>query len=120
MPKTRRFMVPVYASVQVRDMIEVDIPLEFLGMGDATEAEVKRFANAYVQNLLDDDGLTLDWKIETVNADTIRAGMPIEPVYRCACSWVGGDPDERPGKPPTCPACWHHDRKRVEVKAGTE
>lgn len=38
-------------------------------------------------------------------------------VYRCACSWVGGDPDERPGKRPTCPACWHHDKRRVEVFA---
>jgi reverse gyrase len=40
-------------------------------------------------------------------------------TYRCACSWVGGDPDERRMKngkvKRTCPACLHHDRKRVEV-----
>jgi hypothetical protein len=54
-----------------------------------------------VMELLGEHGLSLDE----------------DKVYRCACSWVGGDPDERPGKPPTCPACWHHDRKRVVVKA---
>jgi hypothetical protein len=40
-----------------------------------------------------------------------------DPVYRCTCSWVGGDPDLRPGKArsPTCPACWHHDKRRRVV-----
>lgn len=38
------------------------------------------------------------------------------PTYFCACSWIGGDPDERRGKPPTCPACWKIDRRRVPVK----
>lgn len=41
-----------------------------------------------------------------------------DPVYRCACSWVGSDPDVRRGKPPTCPACWHHDKKRVPLAEG--
>lgn len=39
-------------------------------------------------------------------------------TYYCTCSWLGGDPDIGPGrgrKAPTCPACWHHDRKRVLV-----
>lgn len=46
-------------------------------------------------------------------------------VYRCKCSWVGGDPDIGPrrmrGKriltdqEPTCPACWSKDRKRALV-----
>ena len=38
------------------------------------------------------------------------------PTYRCACSWVGGDPDVRKGRS-YCPACWHHERKCVEVFA---
>ena len=47
-------------------------------------------------------------------------GAP-EAGYECACSWVGSDPDERRSKGKgtavlrTCPACWHHDRKRVGV-----
>ena len=39
-------------------------------------------------------------------------------VYRCRCSWVGGDPDigaRRGTKKPTCPACWKHNRRRVVV-----
>lgn len=49
-------------------------------------------------------------------------------VYRCKCSWVGGDPDIGAGRRtkgsygrlvdsniPTCPACWKHDRKRAIV-----
>lgn len=39
-----------------------------------------------------------------------------EPYFRCACSWVGGDPDIYRGRQ-TCPACWHHDKKRVDVTA---
>jgi hypothetical protein len=41
-----------------------------------------------------------------------------ELFYRCACSWIGGDPDYHRGKA-TCPACWHHDKKRVRVEAYT-
>lgn len=51
-----------------------------------------------------------------------------EITYRCACSWVGGDPDIGPGrklrgKPlpatkPTCPACWKHDKRRKLVVGG--
>lgn len=37
-----------------------------------------------------------------------------EVYFRCACSWVGGDPDYVRGRP-KCPACWKHDRKRVDV-----
>lgn len=36
-------------------------------------------------------------------------------VYRCDCSWTGEDPDIVRGKA-MCPACWNHDRKRVEVE----
>lgn len=39
--------------------------------------------------------------------------------WRCVCSWVGGDPDERVVRGRlkiTCPACWAHDHRRVEVK----
>lgn len=84
------------------------------------------------------------------------ATMSEDLVYRCACSWVGGDPDTirigestcpkcisakthacKGGGPTcrhcdrcdyawdsgvssptvmTCPACWHHDKKRVPVR----
>ena len=42
------------------------------------------------------------------------AEAALDHVYRCKCSWVGGDPDRHMGKN-TCPACWHHDKRRVEV-----
>jgi hypothetical protein len=61
-------------------------------------------ANLTVEGVLEEHGLSFDRKPD--------------PVYRCACSWVGGDPDitsPRSKKPPTCPACWKHDRKRVVV-----
>lgn len=48
----------------------------------------------------------------------LYAKLHRDPTYRCACSWVGGDPDVRTVRgriKRTCPACWHHDRKRVEV-----
>lgn len=38
-----------------------------------------------------------------------------DPIYRCACSWLGGDPDVMRGGRTTCPACWLHDHKRVTV-----
>ncbi len=38
----------------------------------------------------------------------------VEVSFRCECSWVGGDPDIYRGRP-TCPACWHHDRRRRVV-----
>jgi hypothetical protein len=117
MTATRKFMVPVVATATVRDVIEVDVPLEFMGLLDATDEECAKVASEYLQNLLDDDGITLNWKIDRLHPATIKAAAAIDPVYRCACSWVGGDPDERNGKH-TCPACWHHDRRRVEVKAG--
>lgn len=36
------------------------------------------------------------------------------PVYRCRCSWLGSDPDVRRNRA-TCPACAHHDKRRVTV-----
>lgn len=63
---------------------------------------------------------TPDWKsqfvLEPVGCAMCLAEEEIEPVFRCKCSWVGGDPDIHRGKP-TCPACWHHDKKRVVVTA---
>lgn len=89
-------------------------------------------------------------------ATTSNEKASADPVYRCACSWVGGDPDtihigdttcpkcisakthtckgggsncrhcdrcDHAWDPTvssplvkTCPACWHHDRKRVAVR----
>lgn len=52
-----------------------------------------------------------------VYASELRTPQP-EPedvTYVCACSWLGGDPDEHRGKHPTCPACWAHDKRRVPV-----
>lgn len=37
-------------------------------------------------------------------------------TWFCVCSWIGQDPDERRGKPPSCPACWKIDRRRVDVQ----
>lgn len=78
----------------------------------------------------------------SVLLDEIEAHeLGLVPTYQCACSWVGGDPDEGPGrgtsryrvkgrvgdkirftlyrpadpKAPTCPACWAKDKKRVVV-----
>lgn len=71
--------------------------------------------------------------------DELRAAADV-PTYRCACSWVGGDPDIGKGrgkvrytfrssgtrfvmrtgtvdtKAPTCPACWAKNKKRVIVE----
>jgi len=36
-------------------------------------------------------------------------------VYRCACSWVGSDPDRYQNRN-TCPACLFHDKRRIDVE----
>lgn len=45
---------------------------------------------------------------------SIEIGEDEDPVYVCACSWVGGDPDGD-GDNATCPACKAIDKRRVRV-----
>ena len=66
---------------------------------------------------------TTSWTVSAEMQRHIRKAITgrdgdIVPTYYCKCSWLGGDPDERTVKGKvkrTCPACWHHDRRRVEV-----
>lgn len=60
----------------------------------------------------DADGMTLD----PVDCVMCLTDDQVEVYFRCECSWVGGDPDWYKGRP-TCPACFHHDRKRKIVFA---
>ncbi len=59
------------------------------------------------------------WPPETIGG---VGGVGGDCVYRCKCSWVGSDPDRRPAGARrsrrgrlTCPTCWHHNKKRIEV-----
>jgi hypothetical protein len=74
----RRYRIPVYASAQSRGNVEVEFTpdlLRDLGVPvNATENEIAVFALIYATNLVDDDGLTIDWEAHEVNPETIRAG----------------------------------------------
>lgn len=102
--------------------------LEWYGNPDESDfvgtREVKSAARSawdYLQGVGDGLGLTVRDLLDAEeidygpDPDDVVPGDIVDIVYRCGCSWVGGDPDIRRGQPPTCPACWHHDHKRVEV-----
>lgn len=63
--------------------------------------------------LIDDEMAQLPEAVEALSE-----ALGGDPVYRCRCTWVGGDPDMRRGRA-FCPACWHHDKKRVRVQIET-
>jgi hypothetical protein len=54
--------------------------------------------------------------LEPIDCLLCLAEPKVDIYFRCACSWVGSDPDYWKGKH-TCPACLHIDKKRVVVTA---
>lgn len=65
---TKRFRVRVIAQAFVHDDVEVDIPVEMLPNDSAKHCA---YARHYVDNLVNDNGITLKWSLDQIDENTI-------------------------------------------------
>lgn len=96
-----------------RDAVDFIAQNDAAGDGDGEDAIAGYLSSRLVAEIFGVDPAAVARDVAIVRR---RHDLDVADItYQCTCSWIGGDPDIRPGKAPSCPACWHHDHRRVVV-----